>query len=595
MSNIRAIPFTEIIERIQDLGRSNADNKQRLRGIVNEIYTLDIPKEYDWSFLKASSAISTIAEYKSGFASVVIQGTTVNLQSSNTISSAYTGRKIKFNGNPNIYDFTFANPMGNDSYTKLLLHCNGTDGSTSFIDVSPSPKTVTAFGNAQIDTAQSVFGGASALLDGAGSYLSIPDDDDFDFGTGDLTVDCRVRFNALPVAGSASAFFHQYQNDDNRNHWDIYNSAGSRNFRFVSVSAAVINININSSALTLATNTWYHLAVVRSSNIFTFFQDGSAIGGAVTNTASIVNLGSSIFIGREPYAGFNDDFNGWIDEYRISKGIARWFTAFTSPTYEYGQNTGGAISPPLSGITNVSTGGYTIFQPIYTLPADFDRFPINGGLLFYSAGQPKPLPELVDDDYYEQANASPISTPEYCRLVGYDTIGVRQVEIIPPPSQVYILLNEYLKTLPPMYENTMGTVVITSNQTAVTGTNTIFTQINTGDYLRFDPFGKSADSTWYRISAISSDTNLTLATNFRKDSSVSGSFTICSVPQMPYKFHNAIIYGTLRKILPDQKDPMLVYANNEYLKIIKDNKVIDQTRHTKDSVELIAEDYQYRR
>ena len=243
----------------------------------------------------------------------------------------------------------------------------------------------------------------------------------------------------------------------------------------------------------------------------------------------------------------------------------------------------------------MSTGGYTIYQNIYTLPADFDRFPVNGGLLFYSAGQPKPLPELLDDDYYEQVIATPSATPDSCRLVGYDTAGVRQVEILPPSSQVYILLNEYIKVLPPMSENTMGTVVITSNQTAVTGTGTVFTQMNTGDYLRFDPFGKGADSVWYQINAISSSTNLTLATNFRIDSSVAGSFTICSAPKMPYRFQDALIYGSLRKLLPDEKDPMLKYANDEYLKIILYNKNLEQSRHAKDSVELMAENFDYRR
>jgi len=367
MSNLRILPFTEIIEIVGDRSRANADTKQRIRGVVNEVYTLDIPKEYDWSFLKASSAISVIAEHKSGYVSVTTQNTAVVLQSSNTISASYTNRKVKFGGNADIYDFTFS------------------------------------------------------------------------------------------------------------------------------------------------------------------------------------------------------------------------------------QLTGGTISPPLSGITNVSTGGYTIYQNIYTLPNDFDRFPVNGGLLFYSAGQPKPLPELLDDDYYEQVTASPSSVPDNCRLVGYDTAGNRQFEVLPPPSQVYILLNEYLKILPPMSENTMGTVVITSNQTAVTGTGTVFTQMNTGDYLRFDPFGKGADSVWYQINTISSDTNLTLATNFRKDSSVSGSFVICSVPKMPYRFHDALIYGSLRKLLPDEKDPMLAYADKEYVKIITYNKNLEQSRHAKDDVELIAEDFNYRR
>src|SRR3990167_6426628 len=367
MSNIRAIPFTEVVERIQDLGRANVDTKQRIRGIVNDVYTLDIPQEFDWSWLKASSAISCLAEYTTGVATINTQATAIVFGSGAVITSAMTGRKIKLDGNADIYDFTF-----------------------------------------------------------------------------------------------------------------------------------------------VASNS-------------------------------------------------------------------------------------GSINPPLSGSTNISSGGYSIYKNIYSLPLDFDRFPVNGGLLFYESGQPNPLPELVDDDYYEQANASPTSTPDYCRLVGYDSGGNRQVEIIPPPSSVYILLNEYIKTLPPMYENTMGTVVITSNQTAVTGTGTVFTQMNKGNYLRVEVFGKGVDSIWYKIDVISTDTNLTLATAFRKDSSYAGSFTICSVPQMPYKFHPAFIYGGLRKLLPDQKDPMFIYADAEYRKIISDNKYLEQSSHAKDDVELIAEDFRYRR
>src|SRR5690606_25450842 len=56
----------------------------------------------------------------------------------------------------------------------LLLHMDGADGSTMFIDSSANGLTVTANGNAQIDTAQSKFGGAAALFDGNGDYLALP-------------------------------------------------------------------------------------------------------------------------------------------------------------------------------------------------------------------------------------------------------------------------------------------------------------------------------------------------------------------------------------------------------------------------------------
>src|SRR5687768_6144765 len=83
-------------------------------------------------------------------------------------------------------------------YTVALLHMDGADGSTTFTD--ESGKTWTARGDAQIDTAQSVFGGASGRLDGNGDFVDTPDHADWDFGSGDFTLDLRVRFAAVGTA-----------------------------------------------------------------------------------------------------------------------------------------------------------------------------------------------------------------------------------------------------------------------------------------------------------------------------------------------------------------------------------------------------------
>ena len=77
----------------------------------------------------------------------------------------------------------------------LLLHGNGTNGSTTITDSSPTPKTVTAVGNAQISTAQSKFGGASIAFDGTGDYATVPSASAFDFGTADFTVEAWVYRN----------------------------------------------------------------------------------------------------------------------------------------------------------------------------------------------------------------------------------------------------------------------------------------------------------------------------------------------------------------------------------------------------------------
>jgi hypothetical protein len=76
-----------------------------------------------------------------------------------------------------INSYQFAAPAGpTDPYfsnVSLLLHGDGANGSTTIVDSSPSPKTVTAVGNAQISTAQSKFGGSSLAFDGSGDYLTV--------------------------------------------------------------------------------------------------------------------------------------------------------------------------------------------------------------------------------------------------------------------------------------------------------------------------------------------------------------------------------------------------------------------------------------
>jgi hypothetical protein len=81
------------------------------------------------------------------------------------------------------------------SQVSLLLHGDGTNGSTTIVDSSPSPKTVTAVGDAQISTAQSKFGGASIAFDGNGDYLDASSSNQYAIGTEDFTVEGWVYFN----------------------------------------------------------------------------------------------------------------------------------------------------------------------------------------------------------------------------------------------------------------------------------------------------------------------------------------------------------------------------------------------------------------
>lgn len=222
---------------------------------------------------------------------------------------------------------------GIDSYTKLMLHMDGADASTTFTDSSLSPKTVTRYGNAQIDTAQSKFGGASGLFDGTGDYLSVPDSDDWYFGTGDFTIDFWVRFNALPGAGVSAYIVNQRVDGYAAQQLAIVNTAGVYTIGYVVVAGGVVTITV-SKTITPSTGTWYHFALVRTGNDFKVYQDGVQIGTTVTDDSEVQNIAAALDIGR--WSGDGSYLNGHIDELRISKGIARWTNDFTPPTDPYG-------------------------------------------------------------------------------------------------------------------------------------------------------------------------------------------------------------------------------------------------------------------
>jgi len=82
----------------------------------------------------------------------------------------------------------------------------------------------------------------------------------------------------------------------------------------------------------LVTNSWYHLAAVRSGTNFMIFQNGVSLGASQGNTNAVSSYASDLNIGRGCWEGVLD---GWIDEVRISKGIARWTANFTPPTHPY--------------------------------------------------------------------------------------------------------------------------------------------------------------------------------------------------------------------------------------------------------------------
>jgi hypothetical protein len=220
-----------------------------------------------------------------------------------------------------------------DSYTKIASHFDGTDAAVAYTD--PIAGAYTFVGTAQLDTAQKKFGTASLLLDGNSDYVTLPDSDNWSFGSGNFTVDFWVRFASVD---QDQVFVSQYA--DGSNAWwvkfyDVLHLL-QLEFKIGGVVKGGYNVAFNPSV-----NTWYHIACVRNGTVGLIFIDGvsQTITGsdAAFNTNDVGNVASVLNIGG---GGGLQYCNGWIEEVRISKGIARWTSDFTPDTAEYPQQSG---------------------------------------------------------------------------------------------------------------------------------------------------------------------------------------------------------------------------------------------------------------
>lgn len=229
-------------------------------------------------------------------------------------------------------DWLSSNYGWTDTYTKLLLHFDGTNGSTSFVDSSTANHSVTAFGNTEVSIEQFKFGGSGAKFNGAGDYLSITDSADWNFGTGDFTIDFWFQLSTL----QGSTLIGQNA-DPASNYWTI--AYGSNSITFDAFFASSLALRFSFPIGTVSQNTWYHIAIVRNGNTsgtWHAFVNGveqtkTLLAGSYAMT--MVDLSTPLRIGSD--ASTYGNFNGYLDELRISKGIARWTSTFTPPTVPY--------------------------------------------------------------------------------------------------------------------------------------------------------------------------------------------------------------------------------------------------------------------
>lgn len=177
-------------------------------------------------------------------------------------------------------------------------------------------------GNAQIDTAVVKYGTGSIEFDGTGDYLKTVENEALELGSGDWTIEFWIYFDAVNNGTVKYLFDWRTSSDtsnsflaqESSNSWTYYNGAGA-------------SIGTGFTSSTFSASTWHHVAISKEGTTNRFFVDG-------TNTASSSDVSAydsgTLVIGNR-YAGAYF-LNGYIDDFRVTKGLARYTSNFTAPT-----------------------------------------------------------------------------------------------------------------------------------------------------------------------------------------------------------------------------------------------------------------------
>ena len=200
----------------------------------------------------------------------------------------------------------------------LLLPFDDSHGATSATDFGSSGHIPVFNGTAKISAGRSRYGGTSCYFDGNGDYLTVADSEDWNLGTGDFTIEFWVLRTGL----------NQYEGilGENANSWNsgvpvivIYNT------KILITEGEYRNKTQASTSFTA--NTWYHVAFSRGGGYMRLFVNGKLEDFKADTHAYDFN---ELRIGRYN-VGSDYDFGGYLDDLRITKGLARYSSNFQPP------------------------------------------------------------------------------------------------------------------------------------------------------------------------------------------------------------------------------------------------------------------------
>jgi len=257
-----------------------------------------------------------------------------------TTSYTYHGDTV-FAGDPPVaYDPSFAQ-------VSLLLHGNGVNGATTIVDDGPLHLSGTVTGATALSAAQSRFGTASIYFDGAAtSYISYPAASTI-VGSGDLTIEGWVH----PTATSQGTVYSNYTTTA-AGHTLVYVSNTQMIWYYTG------GVTIATPANSVPSNQWTHFALVRNGTSCTIYLNGVASANTAACTNAIGTTATDLRVGNAHWS--NLPFKGYLDDFRITVGKARYLSSFSPTTQEFPNQ---VLAPGADGIVFTTGDLLSITNP----------------------------------------------------------------------------------------------------------------------------------------------------------------------------------------------------------------------------------------